>query len=202
MDLKKINKKLQQSLIEANLIEANELQRETYSIIKSGIDLVIESDIDSGKSTTIALHVIQRLDKQHLFSPRALIICDTKEKVLELVEVFDFLNKYNQLRVFHLHDKSDIDYNKNLISLGIDVLIGTPTILIEMFASAGFDVNQLQLFILDDVDLLCKNRYEPKIKRLADSLHKGQKLFFCTSITEKVEALAFNLMEDPEFIPS
>ncbi len=43
MQLKKINPHLQKALIENDLIEANEMQQETFSTIKSGADAVIQS---------------------------------------------------------------------------------------------------------------------------------------------------------------
>ena len=199
MQLKKINTALQQALVAQGLTEANELQQETFSTIKSGVDAVIQSPERSGKSTTIALNVIQRLDKPFQLSPRALIICLDKAKVLEMVEIFDSLNKFNQLRVYYVHDKTNLDEDKNQISLGIDVLIGTPDQLTAMFGSAGFDVNQLKLFILDDADLIFKNRYEPKILRLSESIEKVQRLFFCSQITERTEMIAENIMIEPLF---
>ena len=199
MQLKKINTALQQALVAQGLTEANELQQETFSTIKSGVDAVIQSPERSGKSTTIALNVIQRLDKPFQLSPRALIICLEKAKVLEMVEIFDSLNKFNQLRVYYVHDKTNLDEDKNQISLGIDVLIGTPNQLTAMFGSAGFDVNQLKLFILDDADLIFKNRYEPKILRLSESIEKVQRLFFCSQITERTEMIAENIMIEPLF---
>ncbi|RXR20289.1 DEAD/DEAH box helicase [Flavobacterium stagni] len=199
MQLKKINTALQQALVALGLTEANELQQETFSTIKSGVDAVIQSPEGSGKSTTIALNVIQRLDKPFQLSPRALIICLDKAKVLEMVEIFDSLNKFNQLRVYYVHDKTNLDEDKNQISLGIDVLIGTPNQLTAMFGSAGFDVNQLKLFILDDADLIFKNRYEPKILRLSESIEKVQRLFFCSQITERTEMIAENIMIEPLF---
>lgn len=199
MQLKKINTALQQALVAQGLTEANELQQETFSTIKSGVDAVIQSPERSGKSTTIALNVIQRLDKPFQLSPRALIICLEKAKVLEMVEIFDSLNKFNQLRVYYVHDKTNLDEDKNQISLGIDVLIGTPNQLTAMFGSAGFDVNQLKLFILDDADIIFKNRYEPKILRLSESIEKVQRLFFCSQITERTEMIAENIMIEPLF---
>ena len=53
MQLKKINPNLQKALIENDFIEANELQQETFSTIKSGVDAVIQSPNGSGKTTTI-----------------------------------------------------------------------------------------------------------------------------------------------------
>ena len=78
MTLKKINKNLQKALSENGLIEANEMQQETFSSIKSGTDAVIQSGLGTGKSTTIAINVIQRLEKTKYESTRVLIIFENK----------------------------------------------------------------------------------------------------------------------------
>ena len=88
MKLKKINEKLQDALIENGLTEANILQQETFSTIKSGADCIILSPEGSGKSTTIVLNVIQQLAGHTEESPRALIFVEDKDKVLEMVDAF------------------------------------------------------------------------------------------------------------------
>jgi len=147
MNLKKINPNLQQSLIESGLIEANPMQLDTFSTLKSGADCVIISPEKTGKSTTIVLNVIQQLVAEGEESPRALIIVEDKTKVLEMETLFEELGKYTNLRVYGVHDKSDLEYDKNYISTGIDVLIGTPNRLNEMFSTAGYNVNRLKMFI-------------------------------------------------------
>jgi len=199
MQLKKINERLQQRLIAQGLTEANELQRETFSTIKSGADAVIQSPKSSGKTTTIVINVIQRLVKPTEESPRALIMVEDKPQVLEMLDLFNQLGKNNDLRVYGVHDKSDLDEDKNQISLGIDVLIGTPNKLNIMFSTAGYNVNRLQMVIVDDADILLKYRLDAVIKRISDSIAKVQRLFFCSEITEKVEFLAEKIMIDPLF---
>jgi ATP-dependent RNA helicase RhlE len=200
MFLKKINQNLNSSLIENGFVEPNDLQLETFSLIKSGSDAVISAPAQSGKTTTLALNIIQRLDAPFEQSPRALVIVENKEKVLELVEIFEKLNKYNGLRIYSVYDQTDIDNDKNMISIGIDVLIGTPKKMAELFSGAGFDINRLKMFVVDDADILLKNRHELLITRLSDSIEKTQRLFFTTEITEKVEILADKLMPNPMFV--
>ena len=89
MQLKKINPQLQQALIECGLLEANEIQQETFSTLKSGADAVIQSPAGSGKTTTLVLNVIQRLEKAIGESTRALIIVENRDKVTEMVELFE-----------------------------------------------------------------------------------------------------------------
>ena len=202
MKLKKINEGLQQRLIAAGLTEANELQEGSFSTIKSGVDAIIQSGKGSGKTTTIVINVIQRLVKPFEESPRALIMVQDKPQVLEMVDLFNQLGKNNDLRVFGVHDKTDLDDDKNQISLGIDILVGTPNKLNIMFSGAGYNVNRLQMVVVDDADILLRNRMDAKIKRISDSIAKTQRIFFCNEITEKIDFLAEKIMIDPVFLES
>ena len=199
MKLKKINEKLQDALIENGLTEANILQMETFSTIKSGADCMIISPKGTGKSTTIVLNVIQQLAGQTEESPRALIIVEDKEKVLEMVALFEKYGKYTNLEVYGVHDKGDMDYDKNYISTGIDVLIGTPNKLSDMFTTAGYNVNRLKMFILDDADPILKLRNETKIMRISNSIAKTQRIIFAEILTERIEILADKFLLEPFF---
>lgn len=199
MNLKKINPNLQKALIENGLTEANEMQQETFSTIKSGADAVIQSSGGTGKTTTIVLNVIQKLEKTMGESTRALIIVEDKEKVLEMEELFLKYGTYTDLSILGVHDKGDIDYDKNIVSMGLDILIGTPNKINAMFASAGFNSNTIKLMIVDDADVLFRNRMDAVVHRLSNSIEKTQRVFFCSQITERVESLAEKIMIEPLF---
>ncbi|MBF6609096.1 MAG: DEAD/DEAH box helicase [Flavobacterium sp.] len=199
MELKKIDANLRKGLIEAGLTHANELQEQTFATIKSGADCVIASGSGSGKSTTIVINVIQKLAKAAGESTRALILAEDKEKVVEMKGLFDLYGDFTDLRVLGVHEKGDIDFDKNVISLGLDVLIGTPTRINAMFASAGFNMNTVKMFIVDDADVLFRSRMDAVVQRLSNSVEKTQRIFFTTVITERVEALADRIMIEPIF---
>ena len=199
MNLKKINPDLQKALIENDLIEANEMQKETFSTIKSGADAVIQSVEGSGKTTTIVFNVIQKLEKTLDESTRALILVENKEKVLEMEELFLKYGTYTDLSILGVHDKGDIDYDKNVVSMGLDILIGTPNKINAMFSSAGFNSNTIKLMIVDDADVLFRSRMDAVVLRLSNSIEKTQRLFFCSQITERVESLADKIMIEPIF---
>lgn len=197
MKLKKINQVLQEALIDCGLTEANEMQKETFSTIKSGADAIIVSPKGSGKTTTIVINVIQQLVCEGEESPRALIIVEDKAKVLEMEDLFEKFGKFTNLRVYGVHDKGDMDYDKNYISTGIDVLIGTPNKLSDMFSTAGYNVNRLRMFILDDADPILKLRHETKIMRISNSIAKTQRIIFTDQLTERIEILADKMLLEP-----
>ena len=197
MKLKKINENLQENLIENGLIEANEMQQETFSTLKSGADCIIIAPNGSGKSTTIVINVIQKLAGSNEESPRALIIVEDKTKVLEMVALFEKYGKNSGLEVYGVHDKGDTDYDKNYISTGIDVLIGTPNKLNDLFSSAGYNVNRLRMLILDDADPILKLRHEIKIMRISNSIAKTQRIIFTDVLNERIEILADKMLIEP-----
>lgn len=196
MKLKKINPDLQKALVENNLIEANDLQQETFSLIKSGADCVIIAPEKSGKTTTIVLNVIQKLVKEFQESPRALIFVSNKDRLIEMKQMFEKYGNYTNLRVYGVHDKGDIDFDKNHISLGIDVLIGTPNRLNDLFSTAGFDVNQLKMFIVEDADELLRLRFDTKIARIGEAI-KTQRILFSENDSERLETFADRVMIEP-----
>ena len=197
MKLKKIYDKLQEALIEDGLTEANEMQQETFSTLKSGADCIVIAPKGSGKSTTIVLNVIQQLKQEGEESPRALIIVEDKTKVIEMEALFEKYGKYTDLRVYGVHDKGDMEYDKNYISTGIDVLIGTPNKLGEMFTTAGYNVNRLRMFILDDADPILKLRHETKIMRISNSITKTQRIIFSEVFSERIVILADKMLVEP-----
>jgi superfamily II DNA/RNA helicase len=197
MKLKKINEKLQEALVEIGLTDANELQIDTFSTIKSGADCIIISPQGSGKSTTIVLNVIQQLVCEGEESPRALIIVEDKEKVLKMEELFEKLGSKTDLRVYGVHDKGDLEYDKNYISTGIDVLIGTPNRLSNMFSTAGYNVNRLKMFIIDDADTILKLRHDTKIIRISNSIIKTQRLIFSDFLSERIDLIADKMLIEP-----
>ena len=199
MQLKKINSNLQKALQENGLLEPNQMQLETFSTIKSGADAVIQSEEGSGKTTTIVFNVIQKLEKTIDESTRALIIVETKEKVMAMEALFLNYGVYTDLSILGVHDKGDIDYDKNVVSMGLDILIGTPNKINAMFSSAGFNSNTIKLLIVDDADVLFRNRMDAVVLRLSNSIEKTQRLFFCSQITERVESLADKIMIEPLF---
>lgn len=199
MNLKKINPNLQKALVENELLEANELQTETFSAIKSGADCVVISPSGSGKTTTIAINVIQKLAKAEGESTRALILVENKDKVIAMASLFRSLGNYTDLRIYGVHEKGDTDFDKNHISLGLDILIGTPNKVNMLFSTAGFNMNTVKMLVVDDADILFKNRMDAVVQRLSNSIEKTQRLFFTTNATERVETLADKIMIEPLF---
>lgn len=194
MKLKKINNKLQQALVENGLTEPTKLLKRAYGTIKSGNDVVLIVEEEMEREDIIAVSVIQRLEKPFMESPRALIVVQEKEDALRIHKKIEQYAKYTGLRIFVCHERTNIDEDKNLISLGIDVLIGTPERLNLMLSVAGYDVNQLKMFVISDLDDLLRKRFDTRLYRLSESIGKTQRLYLSHQETERMQTFVDKTM--------
>lgn len=200
MKLKKINIQLEEALKTNGYEIPTLLQKKTFGTIKSGIDTLLIADSDQGKTLCLVIAAIQRIgfvdEETEEIATQALIVVKDKEHVLEMVELFEKLGSNLNIRVYGVHERTDLDNDKNMLSLGNDVLIGTPERLNEMFSGAGFDVNQLKFYIIDGVDELLRNRLEPKLFRLSDSIGKTQRLYAGSLYDERLELFIDKTMSE------
>lgn len=197
MNLKKINPNLQKALVEYGLNEPYAIVETTFSAVKSGADCYILAP--EGKTTMLVINAIQKLGKPEGESTRALILVESKEKMLEMTELFGRYAKYTGLRIYGTNDKTDIDNDKNLISLGIDILIGTPNKINALFSGAGFNMNTVKLFIVDDADRIFAARHESTVMRLAESVKSTQYIFTMSAGTEKTAAVSEKIMDEAQW---
>ena len=203
MKLKKINATLQKNLEEHGFVEPTILQKKTFGKIKSGQDLVIMGAEGSGKTLAMIIGSLQRVEdhEEGMIATRVLIVVKDKHEVERLVELIKGLSRGTEVRVYGVHDFTDLDEDKNMLSLGNDILIGTANRLNDMFSGAGFDVNQLKMYLVDDLDVQLRVRLENRLGRLSESIGKTQRVYFTTVEVERMEPFCESTMlEDMEWL--
>ena len=203
MKLKKINAVLQKNLELSGFLEPTLLQKKTFGKIKSGQDLVLMAPKGEGKTLAMVIAGLQRVEDhdENMIATRVLIVAKDKSEVERLVALTNELSRGMETRVYGVHEHTDLDEDKNMLSIGNDILIGTAERLNQMFSGAGFDVNQLKMYIIDDLDEQLRARLETRLARLSESIGKTQRVYFTTLETDRMEAFCEGTMyEDMEWL--
>lgn len=196
----KLNKNLAKSLSENQFIEPLELQAIAIRKINSGADVVVEAPAGAGKTSTIVISTLQKLQAAFEDAPRALIIAAGKEEVIAMKEQFVLLGGHTNLRVHAAHEDEKIDKLAEAIYFGADVVIGTPVRVLELYFKRNLNINKIKLFAIDDAEMMIKNSNQGQIDRLALSLPKCQHLVFTKEYNPKVERLIEKFIVAPAFI--
>ena len=196
----KLYKQLTATLHENGLEEPKKIQQKMIARINGGADLIGVGPDGAGKSTTIAISVIQRLRNSFEDAPRAVILSGDVDKATALYEQFVRLAKHTDLRIRLAHEGGKFDKQGEEIYMGSDVVIGTPKRLFDLYLKQNLNLNILKFFIIDDAELMVKHQYHSPIERLLQSLPKCQRLAFTNDFNPKVEALISRMMDNPTIV--
>lgn len=199
LDKLKLSKQLLTSLQEAGLSEALPLQTKVIPRINGGQDVVCIAPEGSGKSSCIVLSVINRLKFAFEEVPRALILVSDRDRATLLLEKFEEFNSKSGLRIISVYAGAGIDGQRETISEGIDIVIGTPDRVLALYLKSGLNINKLQQFILDDAELIVKQGLQTQVHQITLSLPKCQHLVFTEVYHEKLERM-ISYIENPVMV--
>jgi len=201
MSFEKLNPALKEAMERLGYETANAFQKKALPKIKSGADLYLLAPENSGKTTTMIISVIQKLNAEAFEdSPRALIYVKNKEAALELEQKFKEFTREMDLRIYCAYDEQNIEDQKDAIYYGVDIVIATPKRLSKLFSMTGIHLGQLQLFILEDAEFLSKPGLFDDVVRIPLSINKCQYLVFGEKMEPKMERLRDLFMERAQLV--
>jgi len=197
MNLKKLIPELVSGIKEAGFDqEPKIIQTKSIPQIKSGGDIFIVAPEGSGKSTAIVIGIIQQLKEAFEEAPRAIILASTKEKAFELEEQFKILGKHTNLRTFTVFDQGVIQYQKDMIYEGLDILIGTHKRINELVKISGIPLTKIKMFVIDDTESYAIEKYA-MIYWIADCIKKTQFIIVANSWKTIFAKLSERIMKNP-----
>ncbi|WP_036154532.1 DEAD/DEAH box helicase [Maribacter forsetii] len=196
MSFKKLNPHLLERLEYLSITEPTSFQKKSIPVIKSGANVYCTAPKESGKTTTLILTTLQKLKcKAEGNAPRAVVVVENKEKVLELYDKFFEYTKYTDMRLYASYKELHIDIQKSEIFEGIDILITTPTTLHKLFLLNGVSTSQLKICSIDDGDFLIQKSDYTAMITVAQSIMKCQYVIYSEKMHPKLERFEDYFME-------
>lgn len=200
MNFKKILPELVQGMEEAGFkADPKPIQTACIPNIKSGGDFFMIAPEGAGKSTAIVVGVIQQLKSAFEEAPRAIILTSTKEKAYELEAQFELLGRYTDLRTIVVFDKGLLQYQKDEIFEGVDVVIGTPKRVYELIKAQGIAFSIMKMIVIDEADSFKQVDYAT-LYGTTDAAPKSQFIISANSWSKKFDGLSERIMKNPRII--
>ncbi len=201
MKLKKLIPELASGIIDAGFDqEPKQIQSSFIPKIKSGADIFMISPEGTGKTTALVIGTIQQLKKEFEEAPRAIIVTSTREKAFEIEETIKLLGKNTSLRSFVAFDQGILQYQKDEIYDGLDILVCTPKRLTELVNVNGVPMTKISLIAVDDADEVMSSPHHAIIHRIGDGVKKAQFIFSASKWHHRFDTIDENLMKNPVFI--
>ena len=135
--------------------------------------------------------------------PRALILAPTRELAVQISNDAEFLAKASGLKTALAYGGDGYDKQLQVIECGVDILIGTTGRVIDYVKQGVIGLDEIQVVVLDEADRMFDLGFIRDIRYLLRKCPAPQArltMLFSATLSYKVRELAFEDMNDPEYI--
>ncbi|HEY0899242.1 MAG TPA: DEAD/DEAH box helicase [Sphingobacteriaceae bacterium] len=188
------------SVTEAGFLTPKEIQNRTLSRIIGGHDIIAVGPEGAGKTTAYILGVLARLKYGFEEAPRALILVPSKERVFEVIDQINLLNKNKTIRIVGLYATPGTEAQMDALADGADIVVATPDRARAIYLKLGLNLNKILMFVVDDADQIVKQGLQLPVTELANSITRCQHLVFTEVLHSKLEQMIAPFMKQPTII--
>ena len=194
---------------QAGFVDCTPIQAQTLPLALAGRDVAGQAQTGTGKTAAFLVALYQALltravaPSRAATSVRALIVAPTRELAVQIHRDALTLGAHTRLR--HMVVFGGIDYEKQRqqLSEGCEVLIGTPGRLIDYFKQHVFDLKHAQVLVLDEADRMFDLGFIADIRYILRRLpapERRQSMLFSATLSHRVLELAYEHMNNPELV--
>ncbi len=180
------------------------IQAKSIPLVLHGNDLLGCAQTGTGKTAAFAIPIIQLLAKKApSFSGkrpiRSLILTPTRELAIQIGESFTNYGKGTKLRYHTIFGGVGKQPQVDALRKGIDVLVATPGRLLDLISEGHIDLQQLEIFVLDEADRMLDMGFIHDVRRVIKKLpQKRQSLFFSATMPPAIVQLAGTILRNPK----
>lgn len=176
------------------------LQRSAIPPVLEGRDLLATAQTGTGKTAAYALPILERLlSSEPSPSPRALVLAATRDVVMQIAETFEMLGRHTEIRAVALVEtEGGAAAQEDALRDGRDVLIATPSRLLDLVDLGLVRLDAVSMFVLDEVEDMDKLGLLDSAARTAGLMQvRPQTLLFSAQMSDAITALANELLDNP-----
>ncbi len=185
------------------------IQAQAIPVALEGKDILGCAQTGTGKTCAFALPILQRLAESHTGkqrkgssygrSPRALVLCPTRELAMQIFDSFVSYGKnIKQLR--HTVVFGGVSQGKQVRTLrdGVDVLVATPGRLLDLVNQGHIDLSNIEVLVLDEADRMLDMGFIPDIRKIVEMTREDrQTLFFSATVSREIRRLSDSILTKP-----
>jgi ATP-dependent RNA helicase RhlE len=183
-------------------INPTPIQEKAIPHILQGRDVFGCAQTGTGKTAAFALPILQLLHERSLKEKKhgikALILAPTRELAIQIDESFRDYGK--ELKLSHTVIFGGVSQHNqtNALRRGIDIVIATPGRLLDLMHQGHVKLNNIEFFVLDEVDRMLDMGFVNDIKKIIAKIPaKRQTIFLSATIPNEIRKLADSLLNNP-----
>lgn len=193
------------ALLDEGYEKPTPIQQKAIPHILKGKDLLGCAQTGTGKTAAFAIPMLQVLSQSVKETGkgkkpiRALILTPTRELAIQIQESFKTYGKNLHLKNMVIFGGVNQGPQVELLHKGVDVVVATPGRLLDLMDQGFLQLNQLEIFVLDEADRMLDMGFVNEVKRIITKIpQRRQTLFFSATMPKEIQALANSILHQPE----
>ena len=196
-----LNTPLRNAIADLGFEKPTPIQEQSFNVIASGKDVVGIAQTGTGKTFAYGLPILKNLPFSKQDNPRVLILVPTRELVVQVVEEFEKIAKYINVRILGVYGGTNINTQKQAVAEGLDILVATPGRLYDLAVSRTLQLKSIQKLVIDEVDVMLDLGFRHQLLNIFDILpERRQNIMFSATMTKDVDELITDFFINPERI--
>ncbi len=200
---------LLEGLNECGFLRCTPIQAAALPLLLDGQDVAGQAQTGTGKTAAFLVALFNHLwthDRRADVSgntPRALILAPTRELAIQIHEDAVKIAAATDFRLALVYGGTGYEQQKRLLSTGVDVLIGTPGRLLDLFKQKLYGLQGIQVCVMDEADRMFDLGFIRDVRyflRRMPAADERLNMLFSATLSLRVNELAYEHMNNPQMI--
>ncbi len=181
--------------------EASPIQAAAIPKLLTNIDIIGQAQTGTGKTAAFAIPTIEKLDETDK-SIQAVVLCPTRELVIQVATEFNKLLKYNKkINAVPVYGGQQIDRQLRALKQGAQVVIGTPGRTMDHIKRKSIDMSNVNTIVLDEADEMLDMGFRDDIEIiLKDTPETRQTVLFSATMEKEILNLTKKFQKNAEVV--
>jgi ATP-dependent RNA helicase RhlB len=200
---------LMQGIEDSGFTYCTPIQAETLPVALAGRDVSGQAQTGTGKTAAFLVAVYNHLlthpapENRKVNQPRALMLAPTRELAIQIHDDARVIGRHTGLKLGLAYGGTGYEEQRDTITAGVDILIGTPGRLIDYFKQHVFDLKMAHALVLDEADRMFDLGFIKDIRYLMRRCPPPEErlgLLFSATLSHRVQELAYEHMNNPVLV--
>lgn len=197
-----INSLIIKALEEQNIVEPTEIQQKVIPLALEGKEVVAKAPTGTGKTLSYALPIIEKVDRESN-KIQAIIVCPTRELVIQICDVFKMAVKYYEsFRVAGIYGGQNFQRQLMFLRKKPQVIVGTPGRILDHLDRHTLKLQETKVLVLDEGDEMFDMGFRADIEKIMSAVPQitTQKMLFSATIPNAIKQIIDEKFNNPEYV--
>ena len=176
-------------------------------LLGAPIDLIALAQTGTGKTAAFGLPLLQNVERSlqakpndGVATPRALVLCPTRELCLQIADDLTAYSKYlPSVRILPVYGGSSIEAQIRTLRRGVEVIVATPGRLIDLMERGAASLDSIETVVLDEADEMLTMGFSESLQTILAEVPKERHLLlFSATMPREISSIAASYMHQPK----